>query len=65
MGICVYVYVYIGMDYIVFMLLGFQTEAEAFWTLCVIVEQLLASDFYSPPPAMMTGSRSLSLSLSC
>ena len=46
-----------GMDYIAFLLSAFQTEQQVFWTLCAIVESLLPSDFYAPPPSSMAGYR--------
>lgn len=57
-----------GMDYIVMFLLGFQTEEQAFWTFSAIVEKILPTDFYSPPPQMMNGymaEKKLVLKLAC
>jgi hypothetical protein len=44
-----------GMNMVVFCLLAFMREADAFWSLCVMVEDLRLPDFYSRVPCMMNG----------
>lgn len=42
-----------GMNYIVVLLLCFMEEELAFWTLCVIVEELKLPDFFKANTALL------------